>query len=224
MLSEGLSALEAEVMGYFRRPDWNRIVALFAAETVDQHWRPQTVLTLPVFLALMMDGVPASAAGLVEAIRSGDPVKVEVVAQALNYSHHPDRRRLMERLVGESAAASMDEAGAAFKLLVPSHPVHVDMLWAAFFATGDAEYLARIAELLAGWMPEAQLKPLLAVAGKDEAAAQKAMPAVLAEAALLSLAANVRDIEEVRDALVAHALKQDGIGSALAARIVAGVG
>lgn len=223
MLSEGLSAFEADVMGYFRKPDWARIVALFAADAVAEHWRAQTVLTLPVFLALVMDGAPEAAFALVEAVRGGDPVKVEVVAQALNYSHHPDRRRLMERLVGEQAAGSMDEAGAAFKELAPTHPVHVDMLWAAFFATGDADYLARIAELLAGWMPQAQLKPLLAVAGKDEAAAAKAMPAVLAEAALLSLAANVRDVEEVRDALVVHALKQDGIGSALAARIVAGV-
>jgi hypothetical protein len=224
MLSEGVSAFEAEVMGYFRKPDWNRIVTLFAAENVDEHWRAQTVLTLPVFLALMLDNAPEAASALVEAVRAGDPVKIEVVAQALNYSNHADRRRLMERVVGESAAAAMDEAGADFKLLVPSHPVHVDMLWAAFFATGDADYLTRIAELLAGWMPEAQLKPLLAVAAKDQDAASKAMPAVVAEAALLSLAANVRDVEEVRDALIAHALKQDGLGSALAARIVAGVG
>ncbi len=223
MISEGHSPLEAGVMGYFRDPDWRSIVGVFAAAPVDEHWRAQTVLTLPVFLALIMDAAPDAAPALVDAVRGGEAVKVEVVAQALNYSHHADRRRLMERLVGEKAAASMDEVGADFKQLVPSHPVHVDMLWAAFFATGDAEYLARIAGMLAGWMPQSQLQPLLAVAAKDAAAAAKAMPAVLAEAALLSLAANVRDIEPVRDALVAHALKQDGIGSALAARIVAGV-
>lgn len=219
----GPSAFEAAVMAFFRKPDALGIVALFAAEPVTERWRAQTVLTLPVFLALVMDSQPDAATALVDAVRGGDPVKVEIVAQALNYAHHADRRRQMERLVGESAAASMDAGGAVFKEFLPTHPVHVDMLWAAFFATGDGEYVARIAGLLAGWMPEAQLLPLLAVAARDEAVAQRAMAGVLAGAAQASLAVNARDLPEVRAALEAYAARQDGLSSAMAARIVAGV-
>lgn len=215
--------LEAVVMGYFRAPDADGLVARFAAEPVTESWRAQTVLTLPVFLALVVDGAPRAAAALVEAVRGGDPVKVEVVAQALNYSHHPERRRLMETLVGEAAAGSMDAAGADFKEFTPTHPIHVDMLWAAFFATGDRAYVDRIAGLLDGWMPEAQLQPLLAVAARDEAAARRAMAGVLAEAAQWSLTANAREFVEVRTALAVHAARRDGLGAALAAKILAGM-
>ncbi|MBC7906291.1 MAG: hypothetical protein H7Y60_06025 [Rhodospirillaceae bacterium] len=216
------SALETAVIGYFRKPDPLGMVALFAAEPVTERWRAQTVLTLPVFLALVMDAQPPAAAALVDAIRGGDPVKVEMVAQALNYSHHAERRRLMERLVGEHAAGGMDPEGAVFTDFLPTHPVHVDMLWAAFFATGDASYVTRIAGLLAGWMPEPQLQPLLAVAARDEAVAQRAMAGVLAGAAQVSLAVNARDLVEVREALEAFAARQDGLSSAMAARILAG--
>ncbi|MBX9635651.1 MAG: hypothetical protein K2X44_11775 [Magnetospirillum sp.] len=223
MDDHGANALEAAVLAYFRKPDPLRIVALFAAEPVTERWRAQTVLTLPVFLALVMDDQPDCAPILVDAIRGGDPVKIEMVAQALNYSHHAGRCRLMERLVGEHAAASMDAEGAVFKEFLPTHPVHVDMLWAAFFATGDGEYVARIAGLMAGWMPEAQLQPLLAVAARDEDSAQRAMAGVLADAAQASLAVNARDLAEVKVALEAYAARQDGLGSALAARILAGI-
>ena len=223
MTNETGKGLEAAVMGYFRAPDPAALVALFAAEPVTDAWRAQTVLTLPVFLALMIDGAPACAPSLVEAVRGGDPVKVEVVAQALNYSHHPERRRLMESLVGEAAAGSMDAAGADFKGFAPTHPVHVDMLWAAFFATGDGAYVGRIAGLLDGWMPEAQLQPLLAVAARDEEAARRAMAGVLAGAAQWSLAANAREFTEVRTALAEHAARRDGLGSAIAAKVLAGV-
>ncbi|HLO75147.1 MAG TPA: hypothetical protein VK196_01665 [Magnetospirillum sp.] len=220
----GTLSLEAAVTGYFRAPDPARLVECFGAAPVTDNWRAQTVLTLPVFLALMIDNAPTAAALLVDAVRGGDAVKIEVVAQALNYSHHPDRRKLMERLVGEAAAGSMDPAGADFKTFTPTHPVHVDMLWAAFFATGEPVYVARIAGLLDGWMPESQLQPLLAVAARDEDSARRAMAGVLADAAQWSLAANARDLIEVRTALAAHAARRDGLGAALAAKILAGLG
>lgn len=223
MDEQEVKALDNVVVGYFRAPDPQAMVAAFAAEPVDESWRAQTVLTLPVFLALVVDGAPQTAAPLVEAVRGGDPVKIEMVAQALNYSHHPERRRLMESLVGEAAAGSMDAAGADFKEFALTHPVHVDMLWAAFFATGDSAYVGRIAGLLDGWMPESQMQPLLAVAARDEVAAKRAMAGVLAETAQWSLSAHARDFTEVRTALAAHAARRDGLGSALAAKILAGV-
>lgn len=223
MVAEIGKALEVVVMGYFRAPDPAGLVAQFTAAPVTDAWRAQTVLTLPVFLALVVDNASEVAPRLVEAVRGGDAVKVEIVAQALNYSHHPDRRRLMESLVGEAAAGAMDAGGADFKDFTPTHPVHVDMLWAAFFATGDADYVAGIARLLDGWMPEAQLQTLLAVAAREEEAARRAMAGVLAGAAQWSLAANARDYAEVRTALAAAAARRDGLGAALAAKILAGM-
>lgn len=217
------SAFEAAVMDYWRRPDAAAIIGLFAAEPVTDQWRAETVLTLPVFLAQVLDRAPEAGTLLVDAVRGGDPVKIEVVAQALNYSHLADRVRLMERLVGESAAAGMDLDGADFTDFRPTHPVHVDMLWASFFATGDAVFVERIARLLDGWMLEPELQALLAVAAKDESVRERALGGVLANAALWSLTVNARDIPEIRAALQGFAGRADGLGAAMAARILAGI-
>lgn len=222
MDTENPGAFELAVRRYFRNPDAQAMIARFAAEPVGEHWRAQTVLTLPVFLALLLDRSPEAGSALVAAVRGGDAVKVEVVAQALNYSHHAQRRRLMENLVGEHAAASMDAGGADFRDFRPTHPVHVEMLWAAFFATGDDGYVSRIAGLMSGWLPEAKLHELLAVAADDEEAARAAMAGVLATSAQLSLTALAREFPEVRAALSAHADLRDGLASAMAARILAG--
>lgn len=210
-------------MSYWRAPDAAEVIRLFAVEPVDGRWRAETVLTLPVFLAHVVDADPVAGPALVEAVRGGDPVKIEVAAQALNYSHRADRQRLMDRLVGEHAAAGMDLGGADFLDFQPTHPVHVDMLWASFFATGAAAYVERIAGLLAGWMAEAELQALLAVAAKDESVRERALGGVLANAALWSLTVNARDIPEVRAALETYAGRADGLGSAMAARIIAGI-
>lgn len=218
------SAFEAAILSYWRAPDAGAIVRLFVAAPVGGQWRAETVLTLPVFLAQVIDRAPGAGPALVDGVRGGDPVKVEIAAQALNYCHHADRRRLMEKLVGEHAAGAMDLAGADFLDLQPSHPVHVDMLWAAFFATGEAGYVERIAQMLGGWMHEPELQALLAVAAKDESVRETALGGVLANAALWSLTVNARDIPEVKAALDSYARRADGLGSALAARISAGLG
>lgn len=217
------SPLETAIATYFRAPAPHRLVALFAAQAVDERWRAETVLTLPVFFAHLIDQAPAAADALVEAVKGGDPVKVEVVAQALNYSHVENRRILMERLAGEAAAGAMDQDGADFTEFQPTHPVHVDMLWASFFATGQATYVERIAGLLAGWLPAPELQALLAVAGRDASVREKALAGVLADAALWSLTVNARDMAEVNQALAAFAAKACGLASAMAARILAGL-
>ncbi|CAA7614195.1 hypothetical protein [Magnetospirillum sp. UT-4] len=218
------SAFEAAVLAYRRSRDPLAVVSLFAAEpVVPGRWRAETVLTLPVFLALVMDGAPAAAAALVDAVRGGDAVKVEVAAQALNYSHHPQRQRLMERLAGAAAAGGMDRDGADFAAFAPTHPVHVDMLWMAFLATGDTRYVERVAGLLAGWMPEPELQALLAVAGRDDSVREKAMAGVLANAALVGLTVNARDMDDVRSALEGFAARSEGLAAALASRVLAGI-
>ncbi|OAN48716.1 hypothetical protein [Magnetospirillum moscoviense] len=223
MENESPSPLEAAIVGYFRAPDPLHLIALFAAEPVTSRWRAQTVLTLPVFLSHLMDQAPEAADQLIDAVKGGDPVKVEVVAQAINYSHHPRRHLLMERLAGEAAAGSMDLAGADFTLLAPTHPVHVDMLWAAFFATGQTGYVERIAGLLAGWMLQPELQALLAVAGRDPSVQERALAGILADSALWSLTVNGRDVPEVRQVLEGIAARQDGLTGAMAARILAGI-
>lgn len=207
--------------GYYHARDARRAIEAFAVEPVDAAWNAQTVLTVPVFLALVMDRHPDMAATLVATVRDGDPVKIEIAAQALNYCHHPRRQTLMDALVGESAAARMDAQGADFKAFQASHPVHVDMLWAAFLATGDADYVIAVAHLLGGWLPEPQLQPLLAKAAGDEGVARIAMAAVLAKAAMALLGAELRAIPEIRDILIRYAATNDGLGSALASRLLA---
>lgn len=216
-----MNALEQAIAAYWRQPEGERAVDAFVRSPAGEQWRPETVLSVPVFLAHVLDAHPHAAIGLVDQIRGGDQVKVEMVAQALNYSHLPDRARLMERLVGERAAAGMEAQGADFKALVPSHPVHVDMLWMSFFATADADYLDRIVGLLAGWLPEPRLRDLVGRAAAEPVVREQAMAGLLAKAAEVTLAAHIHDCPPVAAALTRHAQAQDGLAAAMAARLLA---
>jgi hypothetical protein len=217
-----MSVFEVAMTGYWRSPDAQAMVALFVSPQVGGDWRAENVLTVPVFLAHVLDADPEVAVFLVDAVRGGDAVKVEMVAQALNYSHISARARLMEKLVGEAAAASMDGNGADFAAFTPTHPVHVDMLWASFFATGSDLYLDRITALLDGWLAETPLQVLLARAAAEPEVQAQALAAVLAKAAQMTLVTHGRDCPSVRAALARRAAAMDGLGAALAARIGAG--
>ncbi len=212
---------ELAIQDYFRHPDPMAMIARFADEPAGDHWRGDTVLVLPVFLALVLDASALAADLLVDRMRQAEAIKVEIAAQALNYSHHPGRRVLMERLAGPQAAEGMDQSGADFLALTPSHPVHVDMLWAAFFATGDTCYVDKIADLLAGWVPPSRQAQLIAQAKTNETMASQAMTAVLADTAAQGLARMAKSLAEVKARLYTLAARQDGMASALAAKIFA---
>lgn len=216
-----MNSLEQVIAAYWRQPEGDAVFDAFVRSPAGEQWRPETVLSVPVFLAHVLDAHPHAAAGLVDRIRGGDPVKVEMVAQALNYSHLSDRARLMERLVGERAAASMEAQGADFKALVPSHPVHVDMLWMSFFATGETDYLDRIVGLLAGWLPEPRLRDLVGRATAEPVVQEQAMAGLLAKAAEVTLAAHFHDCPPVVAALTRQAQTQDGLAAAMSARLLA---
>lgn len=188
----------------------------------ESQWRPESILVVPVFLALMLDGAPDLGPLLVDQVRQrACPVQMEVAAQALNYCHLPDRARLMERLVGERAAGQMEMAGADFSTFQPSHPVHVDMLWACFFATGDDHYVHALIGLLDGWLPPVRLADLVARARQDAALQPQAMAGLLAQAAEAGLTAQAPHFPMVIQALTHAAQRQDGLASACAARVLA---
>lgn len=216
-----MTAFVSVLTAYWRAPDAAALLARFTAPDSAGDWRPEDVLTVPVFLAHVLDANPERAAPLVESLRGGDAVKVEVTAQALNYCNLPDRARLMERLVGAAAAAAMDPAGADFLALAPSHPVHVDMLWMAFFATGTPAYLDLIVSLLDGWLPETRLQDMVGRAAVEPAVQAPALAGLLAKAAYLTLSAHGRDCPPVAEALTRRAAAADGLSAALAARILA---
>lgn len=216
-----MNALDHAIVTYWHRPDPRGLLDVFIGQPLADDWRAENVLTVPVFLSHLLDADPSLGAVLVEGVRGGDPVKVEITAQALNYSHIPERARLMEKLVGEAAAASMDMAGADFASLQPTHPVHVDMLWVSFFATADSTYLDRITILLDGWLPESRLQDLLARAASQPDIQAQALAGLLAKAAQVTLTAHGQGCPPVRDALERRAATLDGLSAALAARIAA---
>ncbi|OJX79248.1 hypothetical protein [Magnetospirillum sp. 64-120] len=216
-----MTELEQIIAAYWRQPDGAAALDAFVRSPGGEQWRPETVLSVPVFLAHVLDAHEQLAAGLVGAVKGGDPVKVEMVAQALNYSHLRQRVRLMESLVGEQAAASMEDGGADFKALTPSHPVHVDMLWMSFFATAEAEYLDRVVALLAGWLPDPQLQALVGRAASEAAVQQQAMAGLLAKAAQMTLEMQAADCPPVQEALSRRAQARDGLAAAMAARLLA---
>lgn len=216
-----MNALDYAIVAYWRQPDPRGLLDVFITQPLAEDWRAENVLTVPVFLSHLLDADPSLGVVLVEGVRGGDPVKVEIAAQALNYSHIPARTHLMEKLVGEAAAASMDADGADFAALSPTHPVHVDMLWVSFFATGVTAYLDRITGLLDGWLPENQLQDLLSRAATQPDIQAQALAGLLAKAAQMTLTAHGQDCPPVRAALERRAAAMDGLGAALAARIAA---
>ncbi|KAF0220423.1 MAG: hypothetical protein FD176_3325 [Rhodospirillaceae bacterium] len=216
-----MNALDHAIVAYWRHPDPRGVLDVFVGQPLAEDWRAENVLTVPVFLAHLLEADPSLGAILVEGVRGGDPVKVEITAQALNYSHIPARTHLMEKLVGEAAAASMDADGADFAALCPTHPVHVDMLWVSFFATGVTAYLDRITGLLDGWLPENRLQDLLSRAATQPDIQAPALAGLLAKAAQVTLTAHGQECPPVRAALERRAASMDGLGAALAARIAA---
>lgn len=216
-----MKELEQVIADYWCQPDGAVAVESFLRAPSGEQWRPERVLSVPVFLAHVLDAHPAQGASLVERVRGADPVKVEMVAQALNYCHLPDRVRLMESLVGESAAASMEDQGADFAALVPTHPVHVDMLWMCFFATADDLYVDRVVGLLDGWLPETRLGDVVGRAASEPLVQDQAMAGLLAKAAEVTLGTHVHHCPPVRAALTRKAQAQDGLAAAMAARLLA---
>ncbi|MBI2239928.1 MAG: hypothetical protein HYU59_03885 [Magnetospirillum gryphiswaldense] len=192
-----MTEFEQIIAAYWRRPDGAAALDAFVRSPGGEQWRPETVLSVPVFLAHVLDAHEQRAAGLVGAGKGGDPVKVAVVAQALNYSHLRQR------------------------VLTPSHPVHVDMLWMSFFATAETEYLDRVVALLAGWLPDPQLQSLVGRAASDAAVQQQAMAGLLAKAAQVTLEMQAADCPPVQEALSRRAQAQDGLAAAMAARLLA---
>lgn len=212
--------LETAMAAYHADGDGAAFVNAFAACPADR-LRAVDVLVLPVFLAHLLDAAPDAARALVAAgADAGGAAKVEIVAQALNYCHLPDREAWMERLAGPTARAAMDGGGAGFKALVPSHPVHVDMWRVSFLATGDGEYLDLVAGLLDGWMAAAPLAELVGRAGQDSTAQPAAMAGLLAQAAEATLSGLGGD-PAVADCLQRRAARADGVGAAVAARLAA---
>lgn len=216
-----MNGFDRAMVAYWRSPDAAAVLAAFVDAPGGGEWRPESVLTAPVFLAHVLDANPDQAPRLVEQVRGGDPVKVEVAAQALNYCNLPDRARLMERLVGEATAAAMDPGGADFASFRPSHPLHVEMMWASFFATGQDLYLDALARLLDGWLPETQLHDLVGRAKTQEDVREQAMAGLLAQAAMATLSAQLPQCPPAAQALARRAAAQDGLSSALAARLLA---
>lgn len=211
--------LDAAMAGFRPACDGADFIARFAEADADRA-RAADVLVVPVFLAHLLDADARLAEPLVSAARDGHPVKVEMVAQALNYCHLPERARWMRALAGEGAAAAMDGGGASFLDLRPSHPVHVDMLRVSFLATGLAAYLDLLADLLDGWQPPARVAALVTAAGDDARAQAPAMAAVLAQAAETALVALAGDAA-VAPCLHRRAARADGVAAAVAARLLA---
>jgi len=85
-------------------------------------------------------------------------------------------------------------------------PFDLDMMWAAFYASGDKAFVEKIARLLQGWMPRDQLKTRLAYlrprAEIQEGPERNEMRALLtAQAAAASLRANARSHRPVFEVL-----------------------
>ncbi|MBF0178420.1 MAG: hypothetical protein HQM03_00175 [Magnetococcales bacterium] len=93
------------------------------------------------------------------------------------------------------------------------HPGQLDLLWSAFFATGEKDYVVRVAKKLDFWLPQEELSRKM-----DALSASQRTPEVMADvrrhalsaAAGWSLGANAKRFPEVKSALEKFATSEPG--------------
>lgn len=190
-----------DMQTYFRHPAPKIMVDRLATLPSADFSKPELPYLVGAFFCHLIDASPDTADLLVDrAVNGGRELKA-VVVQSLAFSHHPRRTELIDRVGGSAATKGLAATGTDFRSIRITHPAHLDMLWASFFATGDGVYVERITETLNRFQSEERLRELSARAKNDPSVNETIRDGLIGQAAAWSLNANGRKIPEVRAAL-----------------------
>ncbi len=107
----------------------------------------------------------ATARAIAEKDRRGGLPRIEVLHSVVYFSGVGGSGPLLERLraadAEEGRRMAADVAGRPvfpYLQLKPEHPQTLDVLWAAYFGSGDPRYVDLISEALVNWRPWHQMK------------------------------------------------------------------
>lgn len=232
--SQKESASRDRMQTYYRNPDSKAVIDDLVATNAILQEKGNLPFSIGSFFSHLINADPKVAIALVDKARNaGDGVK-KTVAVALVYSNHPKRMDLAQSLIGKESIdkvpgigqipstglGQIPSTGLNFKALIVQHPIHLDMLWSSFFATGDGIYIERIAGVLGDFISVEELRQLGATAEKDPKAKEKMWKGVIAQAAAWSLGANARAYPEVKVALAAYAANNQGLAPQMAGAIL----
>lgn len=209
------------MQSYFRHPDAKAIVDEFFSLPPSEVAETDQFYITGAFFSQLINEDPAVADLLVEkAEGAGEPFKKIVVA-SLNLSHQPQRLELIHKIGGDDFLKWMGPSNGDLRDLTITHPIHLDMMWASFFATGDDVYIDRVAEMTEAFVTDDKFRELVAAANKDPHAYDPMLKAAIAKAAVWSLTSNATNYPEVRAALVNFVQHHQGMAAAMSAAVLA---
>ncbi|MBF0296603.1 MAG: hypothetical protein HQL96_15565 [Magnetococcales bacterium] len=199
-----------------------------------------------VFFASMIRKQPALAStfGRMVTARGTDPHKI-VLADAVAMSGVKDREEILNKLFKSVSEGFLNEQGKDpaqvtkdretlfarmrqqpvldLTKVTVVHPGQLDLLWSAFFATGEKDYVVRVAKKLDFWLPQEELSRKM-----EALNATQRTPEIMADvrrhalsaAAGWSLAANAKRFPEVKSALEKFAASEPGTAGTAAKSIL----
>ena len=210
-----------EMQSYFRHPDAKSIVDKFFALPPSEVSRRERSLIVATFFSQLINKDPTIGDLLVERSRDANSAFKPTVTMALNQSHHPRRTELIRDVGGDAALKGLLSSSFELRTFPIVHPIHLDMMWAGFFATGEGAYVERIAEKSEAYVSQDQIRVLGQTAKDDPQAKNLLLNAIIAQAAVWSLTSNAANYPEVRSALVNLVQHHQGKAAVMAAAILA---
>ncbi len=227
----GLAAADAadgrhlgeRVMSYYVSPDPHAAFGWLTTVDPATLERPEGANLIAVFYQHLLQADPGLLPALVAAVSPAETPAptVAVAATAIWMSGVAGREAAVERLAaGGRIPPDRLEVLRGFPVfskqaLVAMSPHHLDLCWVSFFATGDTDYVAKVAAILPALLPPDRMDEL---AARDDPESGRAFRrALMAGAAAWSLVANARSHPAVRLRLEAIAAGDDQVANAVRA-------
>jgi hypothetical protein len=207
--------------GYYLTPDPKAALAWLPRVEPQVLQRPEAIDLMAMFYIHLLRANPGLAGSLVDAAGGGAGPAVLVAATAVWMSGLPDRADLLGRLraTGRLSETELNRL-ARFPVFdpvafAPQSAHELDLSWAAFYATGDATYIEKVARHLPYMVPKDTMMEL----GKSDDPVARAVfeRALVARAAAWSLVSHARRHERVMTALRSLAVGEDKMNKAVQA-------
>lgn len=197
------------MMHYYEQPDPRAAIAWLPAVDASAFADPGAVDIFAAFYLHIVKADPSLAGALSDAALAAPKPAALAAALAIWMADHPDKEALVQKLAGAGGigAAGMER----LRRLQPfskdtfavNSPHDIDILWASFFATGDSDYVAFIAQFLPHLLPKQRMAEL--ARDDDDESRKKFELSLLAGTAAGSLSSLAREHPRVRQTLEAMA-------------------
>ncbi len=210
-MAEPLDGREAgrRMMHYYEQPDPRAAIAWLPAMDSAAFANAGAVDIFAAFYLHVVKADPSLAGTLADAALAAPAPAALAAALAIWMADHPEKNALVQRLAdaGGLGANGMERLQGIQPFSKDTFAVHsphdIDILWAAFFATGDTDYVAFVAQFLPYLLSKERMGEL---ARADDDESRKAFElSLLAGTAAGSLSSLAREHPRVQQTLEAMA-------------------